>query len=525
MGLKILMAASECVPFAKAGGLGDVVGALPKYLEKLGHDVRVVMPRYYCIDKEKYGLKPLSGVLVVPMGIIGNMYCSVCEGRLPGSGVPVYFLEHEGFYGRDGLYELDNEGFLDNDNRFIFLSKAALEICKMLDFHPDVVHAHDWHTAAIPLLLNTSYLNDPYVGGRPTLLTVHNMQYQGNFYEGAMDVLGVGWEWFNFLNLEMNGEVNLLKGGIYHATLLNTVSEGYAREMQTPEYGWGLEGAVRERHSDLFGILNGVDYDEWSPENDPFLPATYSARSLKGKKLCKGELQKEMGLPVREDVPLFGMVSRMVKQKGIDFFAEAIPRILEMDVQFVMLGGGEPWAHFYFGDIMSAHPDKFRVKIGYDNPLAHRIEAGADFFVMPSAFEPCGLNQMYSLRYGTLPIVRATGGLDDSVENFNEGELTGNGFKFRDLTADAIFSTIGWAVHTWYNRKDAMKQLIRNAMKQRFTWEDAADKYERLYRLAIERRKGGDQLKARLASIPPAMRPVTPSSGPVPRRRAPARKR
>lgn len=525
MGLKILMAASECVPFAKAGGLGDVVGALPKYLHKAGHDVRVVMPRYYSVDKVKYGLKLLPGVLVVPMGVIGEMYCGVYEGRLPGSDVPVYFLEHEDFYGRDGLYEVNNEGFLDNDNRFIFLSKAALEICKMLDFSPDVVHAHDWHTAAIPLLLNTSYLNDPYVGGKPTLLTVHNMQYQGNFYEGAMDVLGVGWEWFNFLNLEKDGEVNLLKGGIYHATVLNTVSEGYAREMQTTEYGWGLEGVVRERSADLFGILNGVDYDEWSPENDPFLPATYSARSLKGKKVCKSELQREMGLPVREDVPIFGMVSRMVKQKGIDFFAEAIPRILEMDVQFVMLGGGEPWAHFYFGDVMAAYPGKFSVRIGYDNPLAHRIEAGSDFFLMPSAFEPCGLNQMYSLRYGTLPVVRATGGLDDSVENFHEGEMTGTGFKFRDLTADAIFNTVGWAVHTWYNRKDAMKKLIQNAMKQRFTWEDAARKYEGLYTLAIERRLGGENLRGRLASIPPSMRPVSSSQGASPRRRAPARKR
>ena len=524
MGLKILMAASECVPFAKAGGLGDVVGALPKYLEKLGHDVRVVMPRYYCIDRVKYALKLLPGVLVVPMGIMGNQYCGVYEGRLPGSRVPVYFLEHEGYYGRDGLYEVNNEGFLDNDNRFVFLSKAALQICKMLDFHPDVVHAHDWHTAAMPVLLNTSFLDDPYVGGRPSLLTVHNMQYQGNFYEGTMDVLGVGWEWFNFLNLEKDGEVNLLKGGLYHATLLNTVSEGYAREMHTPEYGWGLEGVVRERSADLFGILNGVDYDEWNPETDPFLPATYSARNLAGKKVCKRELQKEMGLPVREDVPLIGMVSRMVKQKGIDILAEAIPWMMDLDLQFVMLGGGEPWAHFYFGDIMAAYPEKFSLKIGYDNPLAHRIEAGCDFFLMPSAFEPCGLNQMYSLRYATLPIVRATGGLDDSVENFHEGAMTGTGFKFWDLNARALFDTVGWALHTWYNRKDAMKRLIANAMRQRFTWEDAANRYEELYRLAMVRRIGGENLAGRLASLDATRKAASAGKSPV-RRRAPARKR
>lgn len=519
VGLKILMAASECVPFAKAGGLGDVVGALPKYLAQLGHDVRIVMPRYYGIDRQRYGLKLLPGTLTVPMGIIGEMYCGVCEGRLPGSDVPVYFLEHEQLYGRDGLYEVDNVGFLDNDNRFVFLSKASLEICKMLDFTPDVVHAHDWHTAAVPVLLNTTYLRDSHVGGKPSLLTVHNMQYQGNFYEGLMDVLGVGWEWFNFLNLEKDGEVNLLKGGLYHATLLNTVSEGYAREMQTAEYGWGLEGVVRERAADLYGILNGVDYDEWNPENDSYLPARYSADDLFGKKVCKSELQREMGLPVRPDVPLIGLVSRMVKQKGIDILAEAIPRLLELDVQFVMLGGGEPWAHFYFGDIMAAHPEKFAVRIGYDNPLAHRIEAGADFFLMPSAFEPCGLNQMYSLRYGTLPIVRATGGLDDSVENFHEHDLTGTGFKFFNLDAQALFDTVGWAVYTWFNRPDAIGQLIRNAMAKRFTWEEAAQKYVRLYQLALERRPRGEIQEGRRTPQSVAV------STAVSRRRAPARKR
>ncbi len=489
MGLNILMAASEAVPFAKEGGLADVVGALPRALAARGHDVRVVMPRYSRVDVERYSLKLLPGVLVVPMGIIGTMYCGVYEGLLPGSGVPVYFLEHEQFYSRGGgLYEVDNEGYLDNDNRFIFLSKAALELCKMLDFRPDVVHAHDWHTAAIPVLLTTIYRTDPYVGKAASLLTVHNMQHQGTFYEGAMEVLGVGWEQFTFLGLEKDNQVNLLKGGLYHATMINTVSEGYAREIQTPEYGWGLEGVVRERAADLSGILNGVDYAEWSPETDQLIPASYTSEDLGGKKICKRELQQAMGLPERDDVPLIGMVSRLVKQKGIDVLAEAIPRILELDAQFVMLGAGEPWAHFYFGDIQTAYPEKFRCVIGYDNPLAHRIEAGADFFLMPSAFEPCGLNQMYSLRYGTLPIVRATGGLDDSVENFDERSLSGTGFKFQELNAGALFDTVGWAVHTWYHRKDAMEALIRNAMGRRFTWDASARGYEELYAKAMARR-------------------------------------
>jgi starch synthase len=484
------MPASECVPFAKVGGLADVVGALPKQLAALGHDVRVVIPRYYRVDRDRFGLRLLPGVLAVPMGIAGVMYCGVYEGRIPGSDVPVYFLEHEGFYGRDGLYETDNVSFLDNDNRFIFLSRASLELCRMLQFRPDVIHVHDWHTAAVPVYLNTLYRDDPYVGGAATLLTVHNLQHQGSFYEGAMDVLGVGWEQFTFLGLEKDNEVNLLKGGIYHATLLNTVSEGYAREMQTAAFGWGLEGVVRERAADLYGILNGVDYTEWNPETDPLLPATYGRDDLSGKGICKRELQRETGLPVRDDVPVFGMVSRLVKQKGIDVLAEAIPRILDLDLQVVMLGAGEPWAHFYFGDLMAAHPDRFAIRVGYDNRLTHRIEAGADFFLMPSAFEPCGLNQMYSLRYGTLPVVRAVGGLDDSVENFEERTGAGTGFKFRDLSAGALFDTVGWAVSTWYNRKDAMQQLILNAMSRRFTWEEAASKYEALYLLAIARRTG-----------------------------------
>lgn len=491
MGMKILIVASEVFPFAKEGGLADVVGALPKFLARLGHDVRVVMPRYYSVDREVYGLKLLPGVLTVPMGIIGHMYCGVYEGRMPGTDVPIYFLEHEAYYGRSGLYEVDNRGYLDNDNRFIFLSKGGLELCKMIDFRPNVIHAHDWHTAAVPVLLNTAYRSDPHVGGAASILTIHNIQHQGSFYEGVMDVLGIGWEHFNFLELEKDDQVNLLKGGIYHATLLNTVSRGYVREMQTPEYGWGLEGVVRERAADLYGILNGVDYEEWNPETDQLIAANYSRDDLSGKLLCKRALQRTMGLPERDDVPLIGIVSRLVKQKGVDVLAEALHSILDLDVQFALLGGGEPWAHFFFGDVAARNPARFACRIGYSNTLAHQVEAGADFFLMPSAFEPCGLNQMYSMKYGTIPIVRATGGLDDSVENFDEASLTGTGFKFHALTAGAIFDTVGWAVHTWYNNRESIQRLILNGMSQEFTWEEAAAKYEELYRLAMHRKSGG----------------------------------
>ncbi|HBG06339.1 MAG TPA: glycogen synthase GlgA [Geobacter sp.] len=501
MRLNILITASEAVPFAKEGGLADVAGALPKYLEARGHDVRVVMPRYYKVDRQRFHLRGLPGALVVPMGVIGDMYCGVSEGRIPGSDVPIYFLEHESFYGRESLYETDNRGYLDNDNRFIFLSRASLELCKMIRFTPDLVHAHDWHTAAVPLLMNTVYRHDAQLAQAASLLTIHNMQHQGSFYEGAMDVLGVGWEHFTFLGLEMQNQVNLLKGGIYHATLVNTVSEGYAREIQTPAFGWGLEGVVRERAGALSGILNGVDYDEWNPESDPHLAANYCAGNLGGKALCKRELQRALGLPERDDVPLIGMVSRLVKQKGIDTLAEAMPRLLELDIQLVLLGAGEPWAHFYFGDLAARHPERFACRIGYDNRLAHQIEGGCDFFLMPSAFEPCGLNQMYSMRYGTIPIVRATGGLDDSVQNFDAGTRSGDGFKFRDLNAGALFDTVGWAVHTWYRDPAAIVTLRRNAMAKRFTWDEAAAKYERLYlegmRMRLGEERFGDVSKER----------------------------
>jgi len=487
--LNILFAASEASPFAKTGGLGEVVGDLPRYLHDRGHDVRVVLPRYYSIDPVKYELRLLPGTLVVPMGIIGEMYCGVWEGRLPKSEVPVYLLEHQGLYGRDGIYGINNVGFLDNDNRYVFLSRAAMELPKLLNWRPDILHAHDWHTAAVPVFLNTLYRNDPYLEQAASILTIHNMQHQGTFYPGLMEVLGIGWQHFTFLELEQDDLVNLLKGGICHATLLNTVSQGYAREIQTPAYGWGLEEVVEQRAADLYGILNGVDYEEWNPSTDRYLPVTYTIDDLSGKAICKRELQRRFNLP-ELDVPLFGVVSRMVPQKGTDLLAEAIHEMIKLDLQVVVVGNGEPWAHFFFGGMAHRHPDKVGCFIGYDNALAHLVEAGSDFFLMPSAFEPCGLNQMYSLAYGTPPIVRATGGLDDSIENFNEETLTGDGFKFWSHTASALFNTVGWATWTFYNNLAGLAALRRNGMAKRFTWQEAARQYEQLYADALVLKRG-----------------------------------
>lgn len=484
--MNILITASECVPYAKTGGLADVVGILPKFLKQMGHDVRVVMPRYYGVNIDKYGLKLIDGPLGVPMGIIGEQWCGVYEGRLPDSDVPIYFLEHEVYYGRSELYNVDGRGFLDNDNRFVFLSRATLQLVKKINFKPDIVNANDWHTAATSIFLKTVYKDDPFFKHTATVLTVHNIQYQGIFYEGLMDVLNIGWEYW--IDLEWMGQVNLLKGGIYMSDMVNTVSEGYMNEIKTPEYGYKLDGVVSDKGSNIVGILNGMDYKEWDSENDKFLPAPFSEINLEGKTICKRALQEKFGLPIK-NVPIFGIVSRLVEQKGIDILAEAMPCILSLDIQMVMLGEGEPWAHFYFGDTMIANPDKFACKIGYDNALSHLIEAGSDFFVMPSRFEPCGLNQMYSLRYGTPPIVRATGGLNDTVENFSDRENSGDGFKFFTLTAQALFDTIGWAVWTYYNEPHKLIELRKRGMKKRFTWEKSAAKYVAMYEKALEVRK------------------------------------
>ncbi|MBF0555111.1 MAG: glycogen synthase GlgA [Nitrospirae bacterium] len=490
--LKILMMASEAAPFVKEGGLADVAGALSAALSVMGHDVRLVLPLYYQIDPIRYRLKARKETLSVPMGGIGTLEASIMEGKLPGTQVPVYFIENEYFFGRPGgLYSTsDGDGYMDNDNRFTFFSRAAIELSRALRFKPDCVHVNDWHTAAVPVFLNTAYKDDPIFSKTASLLTIHNMQHQGEFYEGLMDVLGIGWEHFNYLELEREGKTNLLKGGIYHSTLINTVSASYAGEILTPEFGADLDGVLMDRAADLYGVLNGVDYEHWNPETDSLIAANYSIDNLAGKALCKADLQRIFGLPQRRpDVPVIGLVTRLVKQKGIDILAEAIYGILELDVQIVLLGTGEVWAHFFFGDIPNHYKDKLGCYIGYDNTLAHKIEAGSDFFLMPSRFEPCGLNQMYSMRYGTLPIVRAIGGLNDTVENLNEqaGDI-GTGFKFYDLTADALENTVKWAVYTYYNRKDLMENLIQRAMSKRFTWADAAKQYENLYLRAIEKK-------------------------------------
>lgn len=477
----ILFAASEVAGYAKTGGLADVAAALPKALKKLGHEVIVVMPRYYTIDPSK--LEKLPASLGVPMGPMGEFWAGVYKSTLPKSDVEIYFIDFEHYFGRHGLYESDDgRSYHDNDNRFIFFSKAVLQLSKMLHFAPDIIHANDWHTASIPLLMKTRFVHD--FAHTASVLTIHNMQHQGNFFKGAIDVLEVGWNHFNAHECESHDILNMLKCGIYHAEAVSTVSHRYAQEIQTPEFSFGLDGHLRGHGHKIFGVLNGVDYEEWNPSIDPYLNHKYDIDAMGGKAQNKREIQEYFGLEVRDDVALIGFVGRFAEQKGIGLIASAIHGILDQHVQIVMLGTGEKWAEGYFSEV-SYHRHNFAIHVGYSEALAHKIEAGSDMFLMPSLFEPCGLNQIYSLRYGTLPIVRATGGLDDTISNFDEHHQNGNGFKFYDATSEALYYTVLWALRIYYNDKEAFEAMQSRAMAEHFSWQDSAEGYENIYRFAL----------------------------------------
>ena len=486
--LKILLTASEVVPFAKTGGLADVAGALPRALERLGHDVIVVMPRYYSIDRS--AMEHIPGPLGIPMGPMGELWAGVYRDILPNSRVPVYFLDYEAFFGRSGLYA-DENGFSypDNDNRFVFLSKAAFQLCRKIGFTPDIIHAHDWHTASQPVLRNTKFALDEEFSKSATVLTIHNLQHQGLFYEGIIDVMEVGWKHFNPFELEAMKGVNLLKGGIAHADAITTVSRKYAEEIQTSEFGFGLEDHIKAHSHRLTGILNGVDYDEWSPDRDTLIAAQYDVDDMSGKTECKRNLQRLFGLPEGDHHPLIGFVGRFAEQKGISLIAGALPGLLHIGAQFVFLGTGEKWAEGFFSDVAERYPDRFACHVGYSNDLAHRIEAGSDMFLMPSLFEPCGLNQIYSLRYGTLPVVRATGGLDDTIDNYDPESGSGTGFKFLFATADALYHTVKWAVETWLHSPHAFRAMQERAMLKRFNWERSAMQYVEVFHSALAHRR------------------------------------
>lgn len=483
----VLFVASECAQFVKAGGLGDVVAALPAALRARGHDARIVIPRYDVIPTQ--GLVKHPTPLGVPLGA-GDAWCAVFETRLPGTDVPVYLLDHEQMFGRGYLYDPPGTWARDNLIRFALLSRGALQLCKYLGWVPDVLHVHDWPTALVPVYLNTIEAHG-LLGRSASVLTIHNLAHQAKFPASDLPATHLPWSEMRPDSLEDFGGVNPLKGGIFHATKLTTVSPRYAAEIRTREGGAGLDAVMRFRGGDLVGILNGIDEAAWNPRTDPALAAPFSVDDLTGKQACKLALQREMGLAERPDVPLVGVVSRLSEQKGTDVILAALSRILELDTQMVIVGSGDPASEGYLHWRSQHGGDRFRAWIGFSEALAHRVEAGADLFLMPSRFEPCGLNQMYSQRYGTLPIVRATGGLDDTVDNYDAVTGEGTGFKLGDLSVDALVGTVRWAVDTYRQRPAHFQAMQKRAMRKHFGWDEAARRYADVYDWAVLQRRGG----------------------------------
>lgn len=478
--LNIVMIASECEPYAKSGGLADVVGSLPVALQELGHRVIVILPKYSAVDSIRYGLQPFMSPIGVWMGN-AQEWCSAHSAHK--QGVAVYFIESKKYFDRWGYYhDPDMNDYLDNARRFGFFTRAALQLCRDMGFRPDILHVHDWQTALGAAYLKIWHWNDPLLGQARSVLTIHNIAHQGVYDRADYEYLGLQWGNFTSDKFEDHGKINMLKGGIHYADMVNTVSPSYANETRTPEGGSGLAPYLNARGDDYIGILNGADYAIWNPETDPLIPANFSRADLGGKAVCKRELQKRFLLDVNPDVPVIGVVSRLAAQKGLDLLAASIEAMVEdMSVQFVVLGSGEKGLSHYFGTLPARYPGKIGSYIGYSEELSHWIEAGSDFFLMPSLYEPCGLNQIYSLRYGTLPIVRATGGLDDTVQQYDERKGTGTGFKFIQPNASALYNTVGWAVSTYFDRKAHLLKMMRAAMAKDYSWNQSARQYERMY--------------------------------------------
>ena len=486
--MKILMVTSETVPFAKTGGLADAVSALAINLRKQGHDVRIVMPRYYKIDRTK--LKPIETPVAVAAGQV-ETWVKFYEAPLPQTDIPVYFIDHELCYGRDGIYGTKVEpDFHDNPYRAAVLCHGAFQLCRMLGWYPDIMHAHDCFCALVPVLLKHVCRNG-YFAHTASVFTIHNLGYQGVYGKENFPALGLDWNLYYGAGLEHNGAINLLQSALSCADMITTVSPTYAREIQTAEGGFGLDGLLRVRSDCVRGVLNGCDLDTWNPSKDKLLPANFDYKNLENKKKCKEELQKRMGLPVNPNVPVFGIVTRLADQKGIaEIFAPnygcMYSMCKNMEIQFAVLGSGEKWCEQEINNLQNVLPN-MRAFVGYDESLSHLIEAGSDFFLMPSRYEPCGLNQMYSILYGTLPIVRRTGGLADTVEQYNENTGNGTGFLFDSLTPEAVYNTVGWATYAYYNKKDHIKKMQERGMQKDFSWNRSVDGYVNVYSEALMR--------------------------------------
>ncbi len=488
--MNILLATSEAVPYAKTGGLADVCGALPIELERLGHQVSLIMPAYRKARYSGVAWEPMDIGFIVPIGskmVSGRLLRS----RMPGSDVTVYLVDQDQYFDRDQLYGSGGKDYIDNCERFVFFARAVLEAIRLLDLDVDLLHANDWQTGLVPAYLKLEYARAPRYEHIATLLTIHNMAYQGQFWHWDMLLTGLDWKYFNWREMESHGKLNLLKTGLVYADAINTVSPRYAEEIQSAPFGCGLEGVLQHRHDAMYGILNGIDSDEWDPATDPDLAANYDERTVfEVKPQCKRALQQEVGLPEEPDVPLLGFVGRLAEQKGIDLVAEVAQRWVQShEVQWVLLGTGEPKYHRLFRALADRFPQKVAARLEFSNPLAHRIEAGADMFLMPSRYEPCGLNQLYSLRYGTVPVVRATGGLADTIQGVTEGAADpgeANGFSFAEYSPLALNETLRRACEAYHNRPFWQK-LVATGMRQDWSWARSAAEYVKLYETTLER--------------------------------------
>lgn len=471
--MNVLFVVSECVPFVKSGGLADVAGALPRQLRKLGTDVRVIMPKYATIrENDKKEMKKIAE-LVVRVGW-RRQYCGI--EMLEREGVIYYFVDNEYYFKRHSLY-----GHYDDGERFAYFCRTILDALPALPFRPDIIHCHDWHTGMIPFLLREQYRKNPFYEQIRTMFTIHNLQFQGIFPREILgDLLNLSDRYFTTDHLEFYGNVSFMKGALVAADIITTVSPTYKEEIQTEYYGERLDGLLRARRHDLIGILNGIDDERYNPKTDPFIAAPYDTQTLVRKQMNKRALQQYFGLSVRENVPIIAMVTRLTKQKGIDLVKCVFHEIIAEDVLFILLGTGDPEFEQFFRAMEATYPDKVKAYIGFNEELAHQIYAGADLFLMPSKFEPCGLSQMIALRYGTIPIVRETGGLNDTVQSYNEFTGEGNGFSFTNFNAHDMLYTIRRAL-AFYKEKQVWEKLMQEAMSGDYNWRQSALEYNKVY--------------------------------------------
>ncbi len=487
--LRILFLSSEVEPFAKTGGLADVASALPRALYEEGHDVRVMMPKYGVISDRKYILRDVIRLKKIAVKMGNKEYITSAKSAfLPDSKVQIYFLNYKTLFDKKGLYVDPKTGkdFANNAERFALFCRAVLETIKILHWEPNVIHCNDWQTALVPWLLKNDYGEDSFFANTATLLSIHNMAYQGNFPPTVLPKIGLAKEFGEpGSDMEFYGNINFLKLGILHADSISTVSPTYADEIQSnEELGAGLNEFLKARKKDLHGILNGVDETIWNPEKDSFLPAFYSPSDLEGKSECKKTLLQESKLEYKPEMPVVGMISRLDSQKGFDLLDEIREDLFKLDLQFVVLGVGDPRYHKMLQALQKKYPDKVSIHLRFDDRMAHLIEAGSDIFLMPSRYEPCGLNQMFSLKYGTIPVVHNVGGLADTITDYTENRNQGNGFIFTEYSGKAFLQAIQRALEEFSDKKSWQK-LVKRAMKQNFSWKASADKYVKLYQKMI----------------------------------------